>query len=387
MNHIFSTLYSLISVSLVGCAPDTTTSVAVQTEASDAIVLSAKQMQIAHIELASLEKKTVEQGIACTGLIDIPPSHNVSIHSIYGGFISELPILSGMHVQKGDLLVSIENPVFIDIQQQYLESLANRGFLEEEYKRQEKLFAQNISSAKIFQQAKSAYLVNESKISSAEAKLTSMGVSLQTVQKGKISPIVQVYAPIDGVVRDVQGNIGKHIGEQDIIMSITNAEDLHVELQVYEKDVPNLAIGQPIHFSLANSPEISRDATVFLVSGGVGADRTISVHGHLSEQYTDILPGMYVQAEIVTASTEGWVVPEDAVVRFAGNNYIFLKEPEHTDAGDASFVMQEVQLGSKAKGYQQIVLPAELESKAESLQYVRSGAFTVLAKAKNLDEE
>jgi cobalt-zinc-cadmium efflux system membrane fusion protein len=126
---------------------------------------------------------------------------------------------------------------------------------------------------------------------------------------------------------------------------------------------------------------------VFLVSGAVGADRTISVHGHLSEQYTDILPGMYVQAEIVTASTEGWVVPEDAVVRFAGNNYIFLKEPEHTDAGDASFVMQEVQLGSKAKGYQQIVLPAELESKAESLQYVRSGAFTVLAKAKNLDEE
>lgn len=50
-------------------------------------------------------------------------------------------------------------------------------------------------------------------------------------------------------------NVGKYINPQDVIMDITNSEDLHVELTVYENDIPRVKKGQRIRFTLANTPD------------------------------------------------------------------------------------------------------------------------------------
>ena len=54
--------------------------------------------------------------------------------------------------------------------------------------------------------------------------------------------MVNIYAPVSGSVREVYTNVGKYIDPEDVIMDVTDAKDLHVELTVYENDIPNTVL-------------------------------------------------------------------------------------------------------------------------------------------------
>ncbi len=250
------------------------------------------------------------------------------------------------------------------------------------------MFDEKVASGKAFQQAKSDYLANEARIKSMEERLKLIGFSIPKIKEGNVSASVNIYSPVTGAVREVYTNVGKYINPQDVIMDITNSEDLHVELTVYENDVPRVKEGQRIRFALANSPDEWREAEVFLIGSGVREDRSVTVHGHLKQMYEDLKPGMYVAAKVETDSNETWTAPEESIVRFGGKHYVFAYSGEKSENGQQvhDFEMVEVQKGYTEDGYTQIS-PADSSLDINSLKLVTKGAFTLLAKAKNTEEE
>lgn len=357
-------------------------------EASNTVELTEGQFEQAGIKISAIEKRTIGSELRVNGKIDVPPQSNISINMPYGGFIKYIEMLPGTNVKKGDLLVIIENPDFIQFQQDYLESLANQEFLQSEYQRQETLFEEHVASAKNFQQAKSIYLSNEARIKALEERLKLIGFNPEKVRKGKVSGTVNIYAPVTGAVREVYTNIGKYISPQDVIMNITNSDDLHVELTVYEDDIPKVKIDQRIRFALASTPGHWREASVFLVGSGVREDRSVTVHGHLKEHYDDLLPGMYVSAKIETGSNESWTVPEEAIVRFEGKYYVFSYSGKRTENGKLvhDFDMLAAHKGITEDGYTEISLQ-DTSIAIDQVKLASKGAFTLLAKAKNTEEE
>lgn len=357
-------------------------------EVENAVELTQAQYEQADIQVGSIEKRNIGSELRVNGMIDVPPQSNISINMPYGGFVKYTEMLPGSKVKKGQLLVSIENPEFIQFQQDYLESLANQEFLKAEFERQQELYDEKVASGKAFQQAKSTYLANEARIKSMEERLKIIGFNLAKIRGGSVSAAVNIYAPVNGAVREVYTNVGKYINPQDVIMDITNSEDLHVELTVYENDIPRVKKGQRIRFTLANTPDQWREAEVFLVGSGVREDRSVTVHGHLKQMHEDLLPGMYVAAKIETDSNEVWAAPEESVVRFGGKQYIFAHTGQRTEDGESmqDFEMLEVIPGYTEDGYTQIAL-ADPSSDISSLKLVTKGAFTLLAKAKNSEEE
>jgi cobalt-zinc-cadmium efflux system membrane fusion protein len=357
-------------------------------EEASGVELTQAQYDQAKIKLGSIEKRTIGSELRVNGVIDVPPQSNISINMPYGGFVKFTDMLPGTSVKKGQLLVVIENPDFIQFQQDYLEGLANQEYLKAEFDRQQELYIEKVASGKAFQQAKSAYLVNEARIKTMEARLKLIGFSPSKVSSGAVSVSVNIYSPVTGYVREVYTNIGKYVDPKDVIMNITNSDDLHVELTVYENDIPRIKEGQRIRFSLANSPDQWREAEVFLVGSGVREDRSVTVHGHLNEIYDDLLPGMYVRAKIETNTNEDWVVPEAAVVRFGGKHYIFGFVNEHMEVEGKvyTFEMHEVIPGYSEDGFTQVSL-VDFSDEISSIKLVSEGAFTLLAKAKNTEEE
>ncbi len=357
-------------------------------EGENTVVLTQAQYDQAAIEIGSAEKKVIGSELRVNGMIDVPPQSNISINMPYGGFVKYTEMLPGSKVKKGQLLVVIENPEFIQFQQDYLESLANQEFLKAEFERQKELYDEKVASGKAFQQAKSDYLANEARIKSMEERLKLIGFSIPKIKEGAVSASVNIYSPVKGAVREVYTNVGKYINPQDVIMDITNAEDLHVELTVYENDIPRVKEGQRIRFALANAPDEWHEAEVFLVGSGVREDRSVTVHGHLKQMYEDLKPGMYVSAKIETDSNEAWTAPEVSIVRFGGKHYVFAYSGEKSEDGQKmhDFEMVEVQKGYTEDGYTQVrLVNASLDIK--NLKLVTKGAFTLLAKAKNTEDE
>ena len=357
-------------------------------ESENTVELTQAQYNQAAIEIGAAEKKVIGSELRVNGVIDVPPQSNISINMPYGGFVKYTEMLPGSKVRKGQLLVVIENPEFIQFQQNYLESLANRDFLKAEFERQEELYQEKVASGKNYQQSKSNYLANEARLKSMEERLKLIGFNPAKIREGAVSASVNIYAPVTGSVREVYTNIGKYINPQDVIMDITNSEDLHVELTVYENDIPRVREGQRIRFALASSSNEWREAEVFLVGSGVREDRSVTVHGHLTQMYEDLKPGMYVAAKIETDSNEVLATPEASIVRFGGKQYVFAYAGEKSENGETmhDFEMLEVIKGYTEDGYTQISL-ADSAQDLKTIQLVSKGAFTLLAKAKNTEEE
>jgi len=351
------------------------------------IELTNEQLENTNIQIGKAEMRSLGNEISVNGMIDVPPQGNISINIAYGGFLKYTEMLPGTKVKKGQLLAVIENPIFIDIQQDYLETLAEGEYLKTDFERQEILYKEEVSSAKVFQQAKSAYNTNRARIDAMEAKLRLIGINLKSLKAGKISSVVNIYSPVNGKVREVFSNIGKYVGPEDIIMDITDPIDLHVELTVYESDITKVQTGQKIRFSLANKPELWKEAEVYLIGSGVRDDRSITVHGHLKEEYEDLWPGMFVNARIETGTSKSFTLPEDAVVRYKSKNYIFIDKGTTSEEGvlKNNYEMVEVTTGISEVGIVQ-VNAVEKGLNFETARIVIKDANTLLATAKNSED-
>ena len=385
-NNIITTLFiaacSLVqlSCSVVNKDKATEPETAVVAENSTNVELSAEQIKNAKISVGKAVQKSIGTKIQVNGIIDVPPQNHVSLNTPYGGFVDKITVLPGSMVKKGQLLAVISNPLFIDLQQAYLESLSKKELLKAEFERQETLLKEEVSSNKVYQQAKSDYLLNEATLQANEEKLKFIGFNKAKIKEGKLTASVSLYSTINGSVRDVLSNVGKYIQPQDIILNLTNTDDLHVELTVYENGISSIKVGQEIQFTVANSPNVIRKAKVFLVGSDVRSDRSVTVHGHLKQEYSDLLPGMYVSAEVFTNNDIAYTLPESAIVRFEGKSFAFKA------LTPTSFEMIEVQPGETENGFTKITL-TDATLKTEDINFATSGGFNLLAMLKNIEEE
>lgn len=352
------------------------------------VELTDAQMEQTTIVIGKIEKRKIGNEITVNGMIDVPPQGNISVTVPYGGFLKYTEMLPGSRIKKGQVIARIENPEFIEFQREYLEALANNDYLKADFERQQTLNDENVTSSKVFQKAKSMYLTNQATIKSLESKLSLVGISPSGVKNGSISTVVNVYSPVDGVVREVYINTGKYFNARDVIMDITDATDLHVELKVYEDDIPLIRVGQRIRFRLANAPEKWMEAEIFLIGNTVREDRSITIHGHLKEKNEELLPGMFVNAAIEVEAQEQYAIPEEAIVRFEAKHYIFnslgkRKEGENTMN---DFEMLEITKGNEEEGFVAFDFVDETLD-ISTMEVVLKDAFTLLAKAKNSEEE
>ena len=388
-NIVYKIILFIALILGVGCKEKTTVIENTHDNKNENIIeLTDAQLKQTEIVIGKVVKRKIGHEISVNGMIDVPPQGNISVTVPYGGFLKYTAMLPGTRLKKGQIIATVENPEFIEFQRDYLEALANNEYLKADFERQQTLNNEEVTSTKVFQKAKSSYLTNKANIQALESKLRLIGINPSSVKNGKISSVVNVYSPINGIVRDVYINTGKYFNPQDVLMDITDASDLHVELKVYEDDIPLIRMGQRIRFRLANAPNKWMEAEVFLIGNNVREDRSITIHGHLKEKNEDLLPGMFVNANIEVEALELYTVPEEAIVRFDSKHYIFksLGKRKENEQTMNDFEMIEISKGNEEEGFVAIFLENKDQDIAK-VEVVLKDAFTLLAKAKNSEEE
>tara|TARA_R110002073_G_scaffold279026_1_gene443046 strand:+ start:314737 stop:315921 length:1185 start_codon:yes stop_codon:yes gene_type:complete len=386
MKNNYKLIALFVLLAAFGCKENTKATVAEEhhEENENVVELSNEQLAQTEIKIGKVEKRQIGNEISVNGMIDVPPQGNISITVPYGGFLKYNELLPGSKVKKGQLIAKIENPEYIEFQKLYLEALANNEYLKADFERQEILSKEEVTSAKVFQQAKSRYLTNSAQIKALESKLRLIGVNPSNLVTGTITSVVNTYAPITGIVKDIYVNTGKYFGPQDVLMDITDASDLHVELTIFEDDMPLIREGQRIRFRLTNAPEKWMEAKIFLIGNNVREDRSVTVHGHLEEINENLMPGMFVNAKVEVGTKEQYTVPETGVVHYQNKYYVFKSNGKKTE-GEAivnDFEMIEVVIGNTEDGYTAISLVKDPEN-IEAINLVTNDAFTLLSKAKN----
>lgn len=347
-------------------------------EEASVVELTPEQVKIINLKLGKIEMKDLSGAIKVNGMLDVPPQNLVSISAPMGGFVKSTELLQGMKVSKGQAIVVMQHPDYIQMQQDFLESKSQLDYLELEYKRQQELSKDNVNSQKTLQQAKSQYESMLAKNAGLKAKLMMLGINGEKLTSQTIQNTISISSPISGYVTHVNVNIGMYVNPTDVMFKIVDTEHLHAELTVFEKDVPKIKLGQKVRFTLANETD-ERTATVYLIGREISEDRTVRIHCHLDKEDLDLLPGMYLKAYVEAGTQSLPAIPNEAIVNFEGKDYVFVAEKEANH-----FKMLEVTKGISELGFTEVEIKEGLSK--ESL-IVINGAYDILAKIKNSEED
>ncbi len=343
--------------------------------ADNLVVLNDVQLKNANIKLSKLEKRELSSVLKLTGKIDVPPQNMISVSIPFGGFLKATKLLPGMKVKKGEVLASIEDEKYIQLQQDYLTSKSKLIYLESEFNRQRDLNLSKATSDKVFQQIEMEFKSQKIAVSALAEKLRLINVNPESLNESNLSRSVNIYSPIEGFVSKVNANIGKYVNPSDVLFELINPEDIHLNLKVFEKDLDKLFIGQKLMAYNNNDANKRHSCEVILISQDLSEDRSAEVHCHFEDYDKNLFPGMYMNAEIKINLTDGLSINDDAIVSYEGKDFVFVAK------GPLKFEMLEIIKGVSENGYTSVKSGSGISLSSE--QIVSNGAYTLLMQLKN----
>ncbi|HTH58464.1 MAG TPA: efflux RND transporter periplasmic adaptor subunit [Cyclobacteriaceae bacterium] len=344
------------------------------------IQLNDEQVKSIGVQLGSVEVRNLSGNIKAHGVLDVPPQNLVSISAPFGGFVKSTELLQGMRVKKGQIIVTLEHPDYIQLQQDYVDSKSQLEFLEQEYNRQLDLSKENVNALKSLQQAKSNYLGTKARVQGLKAKLKLVNIDPTEIENGEIKTSIGIYSPIDGFVAQVNVNLGMHVNPTDIMFRIVDTDHVHAEAQVFEKDIPKLKIGQVARITLSNETK-ERLAKVYLIGKEITPERTVRVHCHLEGEDSNLIPNTYFSAIIETGSNAVMALPENAIANFEGKHFLFVEK----DATKHIYQLLDITTGASDNGFVEISVDGDILDKVKD-KIVIKGTFELLNVLKNVEE-
>jgi cobalt-zinc-cadmium efflux system membrane fusion protein len=237
---------------------------------------------------------------ALNGIFVLLPGQHASVTLSIDGIVKSTSLLPGRYVQKGELLATLENPEFINLQQSYIDACAQCDYLEAEYKRQEILSREEVASQKRFQESRADFLSMQSRKDAAAALLSMLGLSPQTLLASGITPLLEVRAPISGYISNLQMNLGKHISAGEPLCEIIDKNNTLIKLTAYEKDLSRIITGDKIEFRVNGLGDERFSGEIISIGQRVDDfTRSLEVYAKVLTQNPVFRPGMYVYAYII----------------------------------------------------------------------------------------
>lgn len=376
MKHVLYILFLSIILSACGSKKQEEPATP-KPEVANLVTLTAAQLASSKIETGKVEEKSISAIIKVNGKIDVPPQNMISVSMPLGGFLRSTKLLPGMHISKGEVIGVMEDQQYVQLQQDYLTTKSKLAYLEAEFLRQKELNQSKATSDKIFQQTQMDYQTQKINLGALAEKLKLIHINPQQVSENNISRSVNIYSPITGFVSSVKVNTGKYVNPADILFELVNPDDIHLNLQIFERDLPKLAIGQKLLAYTNNNPGKKYPCEISIISHDLSPERTADVHCHFENYDKNLFPGTYMNAEIKLKSQQSPALPEEAIVAYEGVNYVFIqKAPDQ-------FLMTAIETGTKENGFIEIMNSSSFDGKT----IVTKGAYTLLMALKNKPEE
>lgn len=338
------------------------------------VSLTAEQAKNIDLKTGEVGFGEINETLKLQGKIDVPPQNLVSVSIPLGGYLKTTKMLPGTQVSKGQIIAVMEDPQYIQLQQDYLNIHNRLNFASKELARQQELNASKANSDKTLQQVEMEYKSLKIEQMALAEKLKLININANQLSEGKISKSVNVYSPINGYVSKVNVNIGKYVTPSDVIFELVNPTDIHLNLNVFEKDLHKLGVGQRVMAYTNVKPDKKYETEVILVSHNVDGGRS-EVHCHFEQYDKSLVPGMYMNAELQFKNRKVQFLPEEAVVSFENKDYVFV------EIAPRKFNMTEVQAGEVSEG------KTEIATDLKGKKVVVKGAYSLLMKLKNTVEE
>lgn len=375
MKNIYSIL--IILVLNLACQSKKEEALPINSLKDNVVELTKKQLDNSKIKVGSLIQSPLSTTIKVNGKITLAPNAMASVSMPLGGYIKNIKVMPGMVIKKGQILAVIEDQSYVQIQHDYLTTKQQLAFASKDYARQKELNASQAVSEKNFQLSESEFAKQRITLKSLEEKLKLIQINPGTLTANSISKSVNIYSPISGMITKVDVNIGKYVSATDILFQIMDNQSMYAKLNVFEKDVANLSIGQKIKVFTNSQPDVFYETKIEFVNKSYSDESAIEVYAKIFNITKKLIPGNYINALIQIDNNNAFILNNDAIVDYEGKKFVFIQNENKN-----TFSMQEVQLGTITDKVSEIINYDSLQNKS----IVIGDAYTLLMVLKNKEE-
>ncbi len=291
----------IMTMMLTACAGKGEQDAETETADSAAAVTAADSAAIDTMSIDGVTSATYKANAPTfNGLITAAPDRSsATVSMTMGGRIHALKVMQGHSVAKGQTVALLDNPDFVTLQQEYIETGIQLEYLAKEYARQKSLGSQEAASQKRVQQSKAEFLTVKNRQEAYATQLKALGINPATVQMGNIRAYLPVRSPIAGYVTDINVNIGKYVDVGQPVCSVVNKSQLLVQLTVFERDINIISVGDRIDFRVNGMGKQIFSAKVVSIDQAVSKeDYSIKVYARILTPESSFRPGMYVRAKV-----------------------------------------------------------------------------------------
>ena len=384
-------IIAVISIFLASCTKGKQEEVKenkVEEQGYETIELTQEQIKTVGITLGKVESRSLNNVIRANGELQLNPQDMADVTSLVGGVVRKIYVTEGQLVKAGQVVAHIENTEIVGLQKDYLIAVKETNVTHQELLRQKTLASQKAGGEKTLQQASAAYEMALARQTGLYNQLRQIGINTNLVKQGRIIRQVAISAPISGIVTKISIKSGSYTESSQSLMQVANNAAVFCNLNVFERNINQVAKGQKVDFVITNSPNIHFKGTVREINRSMDSDtKAISVRvGIDTKNITELIPGMYVTGIISMGKQNVPALPDDAIVNANGKQYVFVLEKKHKEGNDVKyqFKQMEVVAGVSELGYTQIDFVAPISKNAT---VVTSNAFYIASMTADHGEE
>ena len=238
----------------------------------------------------------------------IEPNEQVQIRSEVSGVVRGLSFKEGTTVQKGQVLLRIDDS---ELQARLIQAQSSEKLAEDNENRARLLLEKEAISQQEYDVAHADY-----ESARAQTELIRAQISKTTVR-----------APFSGKIGLRSISEGEYLTPSTVVANLLSINPVKVLFSVPEKYSSQVMVGQGLTFSVSGS-EAKYHAEIYAIEPGVDATtRTISIRAIAANPEGLLFPGAFARIELPLNHTENAVlVPTEAVIPVQNGKQIFLLE-------------------------------------------------------------
>lgn len=327
------------------------------------IPLSEKQVKAVDLKMGEAQEREMDAMLHVNGSLVLRAQDMGNVSSLMGGIVKNVYVKEGQMVSRGQVVATIENTDVVTLQREYYTAYKESEMARLELDRQKTLASTGAGIKKTLQMSEKNYKVAQANLLGTGRQLQQMGISTKEVAKGKFTTVFPLRAPISGTVSDMQASLGSYADMQTPLMKIRNNHAVECDLNVFEKDIAKVKVGDQVLVSLTNQPGVNVSGRVYGMNQYLNkGTKSVAVHVKLdAKRGAKLFEGMYVSGQIATGRQLCMTLPDKAIVSADGKQYVFALNQQHSKGGTYSFSRHEVTTGVSNNGYTEVALCKHLK--------------------------
>ena len=345
----------------------------------EGIHLTSEQIETMDIKFGDFTQMKVNGYLSTTGTLGLPPNAYAAVSARAAGFIRNARnYVEGDYVKRGAVIAILENPEFIEHQRQYLEATAELVFLRQELDRQETLASAEAGILREVQRLRSQVAAKTATVKGLQQRLQYLGIKTDELTPDNITQRITLFSPRSGYITSISLHDGMYVEPSTELMEVIDEEHLHLELDVFERDIAQVEKGQRVTYQIPALGLQQYEAEVHVIGKEFNAEnKTVRVHAHLKGDQPTFIRDLFAEARIWLTNQTVQALPEAAVLREGEGAYVFIA-PVQRSNDEVEFEKLMVKPGATDNGYTAVEL---LNTLPKGMQIVTEGAYYVYAQS------